>query len=67
MAVNSMPMLQQGPGMTAGSYAGTNENPLMVINGLSGNQNQVGLNKEQSVSNHFNLISFHIPLIFYFS
>ncbi|PWA20637.1 hypothetical protein CCH79_00011503, partial [Gambusia affinis] len=41
MAVNSMPMLQQGPGMTAGSYTGTNENPLMVINGLSGNQNQV--------------------------
>uniref|UniRef100_A0A3B5KSK4 Replication protein A C-terminal domain-containing protein n=1 Tax=Xiphophorus couchianus TaxID=32473 RepID=A0A3B5KSK4_9TELE len=36
-----MPMLQQGPGMTAGSYAGTNEIPLMVINGLSGNQNQV--------------------------
>ncbi|KAM4735498.1 replication protein A 32 kDa subunit [Anableps anableps] len=41
MAGNSMPMLRQGPGITSGSYAGTNENPLMVINGLSANQNQV--------------------------
>uniref|UniRef100_A0A3P9ND95 Replication factor A protein 2 n=1 Tax=Poecilia reticulata TaxID=8081 RepID=A0A3P9ND95_POERE len=41
VAVNSMPMHQQGPGMNTGSYAGTNENPLMVINGLSANQNQV--------------------------
>lgn len=41
MAPNSMPMLRQSTGITGGSYAGTNENPLMVINGLSANQNQV--------------------------
>lgn len=61
MAPNSMPMLRQSTGITGGSYAGTNENPLMVINGLSANQNQVSVKKEQSVYSNFNL-SFHIPI-----
>ncbi|MED6275005.1 hypothetical protein CHARACLAT_022074, partial [Characodon lateralis] len=41
MGASSTSMVRQGLGITGGSYAGANENPLMVINGLSANQNQV--------------------------
>ncbi|MEQ2299065.1 hypothetical protein AMECASPLE_011694 [Ameca splendens] len=41
MGASSTSVVRQGLGITGGSYAGANENQLMVINGLSANQNQV--------------------------